>query len=182
METGLIAYVRAVDRVNDLIGRTTAWLILGAVLVAFAVVVMRKVFNLGFIWMQDLYVWQHAVVFMLGAGYTLLWNGHVRVDIFYSRASVRGRAWIDLLGTFIFLLPWLIVVAWTSLPFVVLSWRLFEPSPQPDGLPGVFLLKTVIIAFALLVALQGLALSARSVLVLLGREEFSPERQDQDVG
>ena len=132
--SALNSFARTIDAINDWIGRTTAWLTLGAVVIAFAVVVMRKAFNVGFVWMQDLYVWQHAVVFMIGAGYTFLHGGHVRVDIFYVNASRRGRAWIDLFGTVVFLLPWLIVVAWTSWPFVRLSWRLLEPSAQPNGL------------------------------------------------
>ena len=167
----LRSFARTVDAVNDWIGRTTAWLTLGAVIVAFAVVVMRKLFNLGFIWMQDVYVWQHAVVFMVGAGYTFLHGGHVRVDIFYVNAGVRGRAWIDLFGTLVLLLPWLIVVAWTSVPFVVRSWRLFEPSAQPNGLAGVFILKTMILVFTAVVGLQGLSVIARSILTLSGNTD-----------
>ena len=165
------AFARTVDAINDWIGRTTAWLTLGAVVIAFAVVVMRKAFNLGFIWMQDLYVWQHAVVFMVGAGYTFLHGGHVRVDIFYINAGRRGRAWIDLFGTLVFLLPWLIVVAWTSWPFVLRSWRLFEPSAQPNGLAGVFILKTMILVFTFVVGIQALSVIARSILTLSGADD-----------
>ncbi len=173
MEEPLGRYVRFVEGINEWVGRGTAWLMLGAVLAAFIVVFMRKFLNIGFIWMQDVYVWQHGVAFMLGAGYTLLHGGHVRVDIFYMRGNSRQRAWVNLIGTLVFLAPWLIVVAWTSLPFVALSWRIFEPSTQPGGLPGVFLLKTVILVFTALMALQGSAMAVRSLLVLRGREEFA---------
>jgi TRAP-type mannitol/chloroaromatic compound transport system permease small subunit len=170
----LIAFIRAVDAVNEAVGRVVAWLTFGTVAVCFLVVVLRYVFSVGFIWLQELYVWQHAVVFMLGAGYTLLHGGHVRVDIFYARLDPRRRAIVDILGTFVFLLPWLGVVLYYGMPFLILSWRLLEPSSQSDGLPDFFLLKSVIPAFCVLVGLQGLALAARSVLVLAGREEFAP--------
>jgi TRAP-type mannitol/chloroaromatic compound transport system permease small subunit len=173
----LIATVRVVDRINEAVGRLVAFLTLGAVLVCFLVVVLRYVFSTGFIWMQELYVWQHAVVFMLGAGYTLLHGGHVRVDIFYARMSPRRRAAVDLFGTLIFLLPWLGVLLYYGIPFLALSWRLLEPSAQSDGLPGYFLLKSVIPAFCLLVGLQGLSLAGRSLLVLAGREEFAPAQR-----
>jgi len=170
----LIAFIRAVDAVNEVVGRVVAWLTLGTVAVCFLVVVLRYVFSIGFVWMQELYVWQHAVVFMLAAGYTLLHGGHVRVDIFYARMDPRRRAIVDLIGTLLFLMPWLGVVIFYGMPFLILSWRLLEPSSQSDGLPAFFLLKSVIPTFCVLVGLQGLALAARSVLVLAGREEYAP--------
>ena len=170
----LEAFVRWADRLNEKVGRAVAWLTLGTVAVCFLVVVLRYVFSIGFVWMQELYVWQHATVFMVGAGYTFLHGGHVRVDIFYARMSTRRRAWVDLVGTLVFLLPWLGVVLWYGYPFLALSWRLLEPSAQSDGLPGYFILKSVIPVFCVLVGLQGLALAARSLLVLRGREGFTP--------
>ena len=172
--SALIAFIRIIDGLNEVVGRVVAWLTLGTVLVCFLVVVLRYVFSIGFIWLQELYVWQHAVVFMLGAGYTLLHAGHVRVDIFYARMTPRRRAIVDLIGTFAFLMPWLGVILYYGMPFLMLSWRLYEPSSQSGGLPGFFLLKSVIPAFCVLVGLQGLALAARSALVLAGREEFAP--------
>jgi TRAP-type mannitol/chloroaromatic compound transport system permease small subunit len=162
------AYVRFADRCNDVIGRAVAWLTLGTVVVCFVVVVLRYAFSIGFIWLQELYVWQHGAVFMLGAGYALLHGSHVRVDIVYARLGARRRAWIDLIGTAVFLLPWLAIVLWYGLPFVGLSWRLLEPSAQMGGLPGYFLLKSVIVLFAVLVGAQGLASAARSVLAIRG--------------
>jgi TRAP-type mannitol/chloroaromatic compound transport system permease small subunit len=117
-------FVRGVDALNDWIGRTVAWLTVACVLTCFAVVVLRYGFNLGYPWLQELYVWQHATVFMAGAGYTMLHRGHVNVDVMYGRLGPRGQAWIDILGTLIFLFPWLAVLAWTSAPFVLESWRI----------------------------------------------------------
>jgi TRAP-type mannitol/chloroaromatic compound transport system permease small subunit len=174
----LIPVIRTIDRFNEGIGRIVAWLTFGTVSVCFLVVILRYIFSIGFVWLQELYVWQHALVFMLGAGYTFLHGGHVRVDIFYARMSARRRAIVDLFGTFVFLLPWLAVILYYGMPFLTLSWRLLEPSSQAGGLPGYFLLKSAIPTFCVLVALQGLALAARSLLVLSGREEFSPKQSE----
>lgn len=168
-------FAGAVDSMNEWIGRTVAWLTLGTVLVCFAVVVLRYAFNTGYIWLQELYVWQHAVVFMVGAGYTFLHGGHVRVDIFYNKASPRRQAWIDITCTVVFLLPWLILLVYSSIPFVSSSWRIMEASSQTGGLPGYYLLKSVIWVFAITVGLQGLSLVAKRILFLSGREEYSPE-------
>lgn len=169
----LIGLVRAADTVNEWIGRAVAWLTLGTAVVCVAVVLLRYAFAWGSICLQESYVWQHAVVFMIGAGYTFLHNGHVRVDIVYARLSPRAKAWVDLFGTLVFLLPWLGILVWFGWPFISLSWRLLESSAQAGGCQGYFLLKSVIMVFAALVALQGVALAARSVLVLAGRPEFA---------
>jgi TRAP-type mannitol/chloroaromatic compound transport system permease small subunit len=162
-------FVRGVDALNDWIGRTVAWLTVACVLTCFAVVVLRYGFNLGFPWLQELYVWQHATVFMAGAGYTLLHRGHVNVDVMYGRLGPRGQAWIDILGTLIFLFPWLAVLAWTSAPFVLESWRIREASATADGMPGLYVLKSMLWVMCGLLFLQGLALLARRGLFLAGR-------------
>ncbi|MEO5374021.1 MAG: TRAP transporter small permease subunit [Alphaproteobacteria bacterium] len=164
-------FVRAIDRVDDVIGHALSWMVLGVVVVCFAVVVLRYGFHTGDIRLQQAYVWMHACVFMVGASYTMAKGGHVRVDIFYERMSRRRQAWVDLLGTLFFLLPWLVVIAWTGWSFVAMSWRIAEPSSEAGGLPAVYLLKSVILVFCGLVAMQGLAMAARSILVLMGEAE-----------
>ena len=161
-------FIRGVDALNDWIGRTVSWLTLGCVLTCFAVVVLRYAFDLGFPWMQELYVWQHAAVFMAGAGYTMLHRGHVGVDVLYGKASARGRAWIDIAGTLVFLFPWLTLIAWTAAPFVLSSWSIREASSTAGGMPAVYLLKSLLWVFCLLLFLQGLALIARRALFLAG--------------
>jgi TRAP-type mannitol/chloroaromatic compound transport system permease small subunit len=160
--------IKGVDAVNDWIGRTVAWLTLGCVLTCFTVVVLRYAFNVGFPWMQELYVWQHAAVFMAGAGYTMLHRGHVNVDVMYGRLSDRGRAWIDILGTVFFLFPWLAILAVTSAPFVLSSWSIREASATADGMPGLYLLKSLLWVLCALLFVQGLALVARRSLSLAG--------------
>jgi TRAP-type mannitol/chloroaromatic compound transport system permease small subunit len=110
----------------------------------------------------------HAVVFMLGAAYTLHTEEHVRVDIFYRTMSKRSRAWVDLLGVIVFLIPLCAFLAWASFDFVAQSWRIGESSRESGGLPYPFipLLKSVLLLMPLTVSLQGIALLARSVSTL----------------
>lgn len=168
MSSTLALFVRCVDRLNEVVGRAASWLTLGVVLVCFSVVVLRYVFSIGFVWLQDSYVWLHAVALTLASGYALARDRHVRVDILYNRLSGRGQAWINLLGVLFLLLPFMIVLIWWSWDWVARSWALAERSPNVGGLPGIYIVKTCLIGFAVLVGLQGLALAGRSVLVLLG--------------
>jgi TRAP-type mannitol/chloroaromatic compound transport system permease small subunit len=164
----LQGFVRGIDALNDWIGRTTAWLTAGCVVTCFAVVVLRYGFNLGFPWLQELYVWQHAAVFMAGAGYTMLHRGHVNVDVLHGRLGARRRAWIDIVGTLVFLFPWLAVIAVTSAPFVLSSWSIREGSSTAGGMPAVYLLKSLLWVFCVVLFLQGLALIMRRGLFLAG--------------
>lgn len=160
----------AVDALNERLGRVLGYLAGLMVLVALAVVILRYLFGIGFVWMQELYVWMHGLLFTLGAGYALKWDRHVRVDIFYARMSPRRRAMVDLGGVCLCLLPMTAVVLAMAWPYVSDSWSKGEESFQAGGLPGLYLLKTAILAFAVLTALQGLALAARSLLVLSGAQ------------
>jgi TRAP-type mannitol/chloroaromatic compound transport system permease small subunit len=169
--TGLARFVRAVDWLNEQVGRLVSWLTLITVLICAAVVLLRYGLSEGFVWMQELFVWTGGAIFMLGAGYTLLHGGHVRVDIFYVRASPKGRAWIDLFGTLVFLLPWLVIVGLASWPYVRASWMISEASAQTGGMPGQYLFKLMLLAFCVLLGLQGLAMIGRSILVITGGED-----------
>lgn len=164
----LAVVARSIDGLNERVGRAVAWLTLAMVLVTFCVVVLRYVFDVGFVRLQESYVWMHGIVFMLGAGYTLLHQGHVRVDIVYRGASPRYKAWVDLLGVLLMLWPMLVTVWLVAWPYVATSWSRLEASREAGGLPGLFLMKTVILAFCLLLGLQGLSLAIRSLLFLTG--------------
>ena len=169
--TLLIRLARTADALNEWLGRGVAWLALLLVLTQFVVVVMRYVFGLGSVKMQESIVYMHATIFMAAAGYTLLHNGHVRCDIFYSDASPTRRALIDLFGVLVFLLPMCVLIGWVSWPYVTAAWAVREGSPEGSlGIPGVYLLKSVILLFALLVGLQGISLAIHSLLVLAGVE------------
>ncbi|GAB5387245.1 MAG: hypothetical protein Alpg2KO_02130 [Alphaproteobacteria bacterium] len=168
----------AIDFIMRWIGATTAWATLGCVLVVLTVVILRYVFQLSstevfgveitLVRLQEVYLWWfHDVVLMIGAAFTLLVGGHVRVDIIYSRKSWRYRAWVDALGTLFLLWPMMASVAWFSWDYVAKSWASQEQSFQAGGLPGLYLVKGLIIAFCVLMAIQGLSLLCRSASYLL---------------
>ncbi len=152
-------------------GKAAAWLTLFMVIVTFIVVVMRYVFDAGLIWLQESVIWMHAVVFMLGAAYTLQQEDHVRVDVFYRDMSPRGRALIDLLGVIVFLFPLCAFLGWKSFDFVAVSWSFREASRESGGLPYplIPLLKSVLVLMPVAVALQGLSLLLRSFHTLRQR-------------
>ena len=172
------AVARAIDAVNERIGRGVAWFALIMVLLQFTVVVMRYVFGLGSIFMQEGVIYLHAALFLVGAGYTLLHGGHVRVDIFYRDAAPRRKALVNLLGTLLFLLPVCAVIGWASLPYVAQSWDVLEGSRETSGIPAVFVLKSFILLFVVLIALQGISLILHSILILAGAENPAPDKQE----
>jgi len=146
-----------IDRLSDWLGRSVAWLALAMVLMMVSVVILRYLFQFGSIAMQESIMYMNALIFALGAGYTLKERGHVRVDIFYSRLPQSRRALIDLLGTLVFLIPSMLAIIWLSWDYVGLSWRLREASPESSGLPFVYLLKSAILLLAVLLLIQGVA-------------------------
>lgn len=159
------------DRISTALGQATAWLTLFMVVITFVVVVMRYVFDAGLIWVQESVVWMHAMVFMLGSAYTLKSEEHVRVDVFYRTMGERRRAWVDLVGIVIFLMPLCLFLAWMSFDFVTQSWSLKEASRESGGLPYPFIpiLKSVLLLMPLTVALQGASLFLSSLRTLRGK-------------
>lgn len=172
----IVLVIRAIGAMNWLIGNVFAWLSLVMVAVCFTVVVQRYAFGFSIIWMQDLYVWLNGAMFTAVAGFALLRDDHVRVDIFYRPAPVRRKAMIDLFGVIVFLLPFCWVVYVYSWNYIVRSWRIFEGSPNYGGMPGLFILKGFIIVFVVVIGLQGLAMALRSILVLSNREHLLPAK------
>jgi TRAP-type mannitol/chloroaromatic compound transport system permease small subunit len=171
---GLAVLVRGISAINWLIGQVLSWLALACVLVCFTVVVQRYFFNTSTLWVQDLYVWVAGAMFTGVAGFALLRDDHVRVDIFYRPASIRRKAMADLFGVVVFLLPFMWIVIQYCYPAVARSWGYHEGSANIGGMPGLFILKSFIIAFAVLVGLQGIAMAARAILVLANREHLLP--------
>ena len=159
-----------IDRFSIATGRAVSWLTLAMVLLTFVIVVMRYVFDVGMIWLQETLTWLHAVVFMLGTAYTLQQEEHVRVDIFYRNMSGQRRAWVNFLGVLIFVFPMCVFFIWTAWDYVNTSWSIGEVSRNSGGLPYPFvpLLKTVLIIMPLAVALQGVSLLLRSIRDIRG--------------
>ncbi|WP_068086934.1 TRAP transporter small permease subunit [Polycladidibacter stylochi] len=165
------ALMKLIGTMNGGIGRACAWLTLGIVLVQFTVVLMRYVFGIGSIWMQESITYMHGFLFMLAAAYTLSVDGHVRVDIFYRDASVRTKAIVDLLGSIFLLIPMCCVIVAVSWDYVGTSWSILEGSAETSGIQGRYLLKSAIIAFAVMMGLQGLAIVLRCFYALSGDKE-----------
>ncbi len=163
--------IRRLEVTAEYLGRVVAWATLLMVIITFVVVLLRYLFDTGWIAMQESVTYLHAMVFMLGAAYTLKHGGHVRVDIFYQRFGMRGRAWVNLLGTLFLLFPLAIFIFTVSWDYVADSWKVLEGSREAGGLPGVFLLKSLILVLPATLLLQGLALFLKSLVVLRGGED-----------
>jgi len=160
-----------IGRLSTAVGRAVAWCLLFMVLAEFALVLMRYVLGLGSIWLQESVLYAHAAVFMLAAAWTLAADGHVRVDIFYADAAPRTKALVDLLGALGLLLPFALTLLILSWGYAGRSWAILEGSRETSGMPAVFLLKTLILLFAALLALQGSAQALRAALVLAGADQ-----------
>jgi TRAP-type mannitol/chloroaromatic compound transport system permease small subunit len=168
MPAGRLALHAAIDRLSIATGRLAAWLTLAMVILTFVIVVMRYVFDTGLIWLQESVTWMHAVVFMLGAAYTLQKEEHVRVDIFYREMSEARRAWVNLLGVIIFIFPLCGFLFFAGFEYVQASWSIGETSREAGGLPYPFvpLLKSALLVMPIAVSLQGLSLALKSLAVL----------------
>lgn len=202
---GILAHiVRFIDGVNDRIGRAVAWLMLTMVLMTCFVVLLRYAIlpltaplmavegfadgiGLPLVWLrenyvklQESYVWMHGITFMVGAGYTLLHDGHVRVDIFYRGASPKYQAWVNILGVVLLLIPVLLVIGYYAYPYVADSWDKQEASREAGGLPALYLLKSMLLVFVVLTLAQGLSLMLRSILVLINHPEFIPPKEEHE--
>lgn len=146
------------------------WLVYAMALIQFAVVILRYVFGLNFIFMQESVTYLHGFVFLIAAGYALLTDDHVRVDIFYRDATTEKRAIVDLAGAYLLLFPFCFVLLWAAGPYVASAWSVLEGSTEQSGIQGVFLLKSLIPVFAVLLLLAGVVLSEKAVRSLLERD------------
>ena len=155
-----------IDRFNTFIGYLCAFFVFSMVIVVLTVVVLRYGFNIGFIWMQEVYVWLHSFVFMLGAGFTYLANEHVRIDVFYREASKKYKATVDLFGNIFLLLPFLYIIWNYSYPFVYRSFLMGEVSREAGGMPALYILKSAILWFCLVLFLQLVSNVIKSILTL----------------
>lgn len=160
-----------IDALNQWIGRGVAWVTLALVLVVFVDVVMRYLFNTSFVFTQELEWHLFAFIFLIGAGYTLLHDGHVRVDIIYQRVGLKPRAWINLCGVILFLIPGCIMVITTSFKFALNAFAIMEGSPDPGGIPFRYVIKSCIPVGFILLLLQGISLGIHSVMQILGIEK-----------
>ncbi len=173
---GLKTFSRWIDILNEWVGRGVAWVTLALVLVVFTDVVMRYLFNTSFVFTQELEWHLFGFIFLIGAGYTLLHDGHVRVDIVYQRLGLKGQAWINLFGVIIFLIPGCLMVITTSWKFMANSFAIFEGSPDPGGIPFRFILKGCIPLGFTLLLFQGFSLGIHSIMQIMGVEKAKGEQ------
>ncbi len=160
----------SIESFIDWSGRTVSWLSLFLVLITFFIVVLRYVFDSGSIALQEITTYLHASIFLVGMAYTMQQDAHVRVDIFYSRCSKQTKAWIDLFGALFLLLPFLLFVSWVSWFYIAESWSVLEGSREAGGLPGVFLLKSLILVMTFLLGLQAFTQIARNIQTILSAD------------
>ena len=155
-----------IDDLSNRLGRIFSWLTLTMVIAMAAIVVLRYVFQIGSIALQESIIYINALIFTFGGAYTLKEQGHVRVDIFYSRINEKKRAWVDLFGSLLFLVPSTCFIIWISWDYVAVSWRIREGSSESSGLPFVYFLKAVILVIPALLLLQGISEIVKSISVI----------------
>lgn len=170
----LIRTAERLDVINRVVGNLVRWAALAMVLIQFVIVLLRYVFGISDVAVDESVLYLHATLFTLGAGYTLLVDSHVRVDIFQSRASPRGKAAIDLFGHLFLLMPSMLVILWWSWPSVRNAWAIREGALSVGGIPAAFLLKSLIPLFCVLLMVQSIALMLRAVATLTGRTQKTP--------
>lgn len=160
-----------IDQLAEKTGGAVSWLVALLTVVTVYDVIARYVFRAGSVALQEMEWHIFALIFLLSAGYTLKKDGHVRVDLFYSKLSKRGKAIVDIAGTILLLLPFSILVIYTSSKFTITSFNMGEGSGDPGGLPARYILKgSIVLGFALLL-LQGIAEILRNSMVLLGKDK-----------
>ncbi len=158
--------IQVAERISLVTGRLLSWLVYVMMILTCAIVVLRYGFQISIIALQESVTYAHALLFMLGAAYTLQQGEHVRVDIFYRAFSARRKALVDCMGTLLFLLPLCGYLLFSSADYVANSWAIRERSVETQGIPAVFILKSLIPAMAILLLVQGLAELARNLRIL----------------
>ena len=163
---------KKIDRFNTFVGYLCGLFAFLMVAVVFTVVVLRYGFSIGFIWMQEIYVWLHSFIFMLGSGFTYLANEHVRIDVFYREASEKYKAWVNLIGNVFLLSPFLYIIWKYSYPFVYRSFLMNEVSREAGGMPALYILKSAILWFCLVLFLQLISNVCKSLIVIIGKKNI----------
>lgn len=160
----------SIDAVNEWIGQLVSWVVILLVAVVFGDVVMRYAFNTSFVFTQELEWHLFGFIFLIGAGYTLLYDQHVRVDVIYQWLSPKAQAWVNLLGCIFFLFPGTLLIIYTSSVFAWESFQFLEGSPDPGGIPFRFIIKSCVPIGFCLFFFQGISMFVRNLYIVLGFE------------
>ncbi|VAW73234.1 hypothetical protein MNBD_GAMMA12-566 [hydrothermal vent metagenome] len=175
------AYISFANQLNEFCGKMVAWLIVAMILVTIALVSSHFLFNSSSRMVEESVIYMFAIVFMVGVSYTLKHNNHVRVDIFYNKMSSRQRAFVDLGGTLLFLVPFCLVVFWLSLTPVINSWNILEGAKDSGGIPALFILKSFLLIMPSLLLIQGIATILLSLQTLTSKKPQQADNQ-QELG
>jgi TRAP-type mannitol/chloroaromatic compound transport system permease small subunit len=170
---------RRIDAFHEQWGNGVSWLMFGMVAVVFGDVIFRYLFNRSWVFIQELEWHLFGVVYLLAAGYTMLHDEHVRVDIWYAKQSPRKQAWVDFILLFVMFFPSCILIVYTTWPFLKNSFAVNEGSPDPGGIPARWVLKSVIIIGFLLLILQGISQAIKNFYWGMGWEER--ERRGREI-
>ena len=160
-----------IEKLNKKTGEAVSWLVLSMALTAFFVVLLRYFYNIGFVWMQESYIWMHGLIFLFGASYALMNDKHVRVDIFYRLTSEKIKAFINIIFSILFLIPFIIVISKYSIPYILKSWDGLEKSREAGGIPFLYLYKSCLLLFCINLFFQTISLILRCLLVLSNKEK-----------
>ncbi len=170
-------FAQRIDRLIDILGQGIAWMTLAMVAIMAVVVILRFVFDVGWVWLQESVNYLHAYVFMLGAAYTLRHDGHVRVDVFYRQMSKKRKALVDLLGTLFLLIPVCAFIFYASWTPTLAAWSALEGSQRTGGLNLAYLLKSTMLLMPALLIMQGLAISIQKSLIVFAPSQHDPDQQ-----
>ena len=179
MKRLLQSIINFANTINEAMGRLASWFTVALVLLVCFDVIRRFLINDTEAWIMELEWHLFAMIFLLGAGYALKHDRHVRVDLFYANFSARDKAWVNLVGSVIFLIPWCIIIGVMSFQYAAGSFAIGEGSPDPGGLPARYIIKFAITLGVSLLGLQGLAVVAESLLVLMGDGRPKTEQVDR---
>lgn len=166
------------DQTNETVGKGVAWLTTILMIVVCADVVVRYLFRTTAIWVTEVEWHLFALIFILGAGYAFKHDRHVRVDLFYSKFSLRDKAWVNLVGGLVFLIPWTLLIAYVSYKYAMVSFLIRETSPNPGGLPALYFIKFSMVVGLLLLFLQAVSSIIQSLLVLRPKEALNEQNEN----
>jgi TRAP-type mannitol/chloroaromatic compound transport system permease small subunit len=179
LESPIRRLARRIDACQDAFGRGLSWLMLVMVLVVFFDVVGRYAIGVTTVFTQELEWYLFAITYLLGAGYVMLWDEHVRVDIVYSSLPPWKKARNDFILLFVFFFPSCLMIVYTTWPFFRNAYRVLEGSPDPGGIPARWALKGVIIVAFVILIIQGFSQAVKNYYVMRGWEE--PESRAKEI-
>ncbi len=166
---GVESIIQLIEKLVSKVGKLSSFLCFFLILLICLDVLMRYIFDFTLIWVIELEIYFFAILFLMGASYAFQEDKHVRVDVFYQNKSPKGKAWINLIGTIFFLLPWCLIIIWVSYNYAWFSWKMNEKSPQPGGLPALYVLKGFISISFFFLLLQAVANVLKSIQIIRGQ-------------